>query len=67
MLHDTTPQALAAKRANLGLTQQQMADALGVSLRTWQHWENAERPPAHPLMLVRAMRDLERELAEERK
>ena len=65
MLNDeTSPQGLAAKRADLGLSQQAIADHLGVKLRTWQSWEYGERPPQYPKMLVRAIRDLEREIAE---
>lgn len=57
---------LALWRASVGLSQQEVADRLGMSLRGWQYWEAEER--ANPgLLLVRALRDLERELAEERK
>lgn len=31
---------LKALRVNLGLTQQEMAEKLGVNLRTWQNYEN---------------------------
>ncbi len=32
-------------RATLGVTQQQMADKLGVHLRTYRRWENMEIIP----------------------
>lgn len=64
ILYEASPQGLQAKRANLGLSQQAIADALGVNVRTWQNWEAGAVPPQYPLMLVRALRDLEREIAE---
>lgn len=60
-----TPDELRDWRARMGLTQEEAATRLGVTLRAWQHWEGAERTP--PPYLMRALRDLERELAEERK
>lgn len=63
------PDELRAWRERFGLTQQQAADRLpagpnpDAARRTWQRWEAGENEP--PLMLLRALRDLERELAED--
>lgn len=60
-----TPADLKAWRGRMGLTQPDLARRLGVTLRAYQYWEAGER--SNPgLLLVRALRDLERELAEER-
>lgn len=42
-----TSAKLRSARERLGMTQQQLADALGVDLRTIRRWENGEReiPP----------------------
>lgn len=40
-----TPEALKELRRRLGLTQQGMADRLGVHLRTYQQWEYGRRKP----------------------
>jgi putative transcriptional regulator len=36
--------ALAAARESSGLAQAQAADVLGISVRTWQEWEQGRRP-----------------------
>jgi DNA-binding XRE family transcriptional regulator len=36
------PDTLKAHKARLGYSPQQMADALGVSLRTYHNWERGE-------------------------
>jgi DNA-binding transcriptional regulator YiaG len=38
-------EAVRSVRVKLGLTQQEMADRLGVHLRTLQQWEYARRRP----------------------
>ncbi len=45
-------------RARLGLTQVQLADALGVSPNTLARWERGEIPPVHPTMLRLALERL---------
>ena len=37
--------ALAEARASIGLSQQEFAQLLGVSLRTFQDWEQGRREP----------------------
>ena len=45
-----------------GLSQRRLAALLGVDTVTVYRWEAGDRKP--PLLLVRALRDLDRELAE---
>lgn len=52
---------LRALRHRLDLSQQAMADRLGVHLRTWQAWEYGEASPPGNL-LERALRDLTEEV-----
>lgn len=48
-----TETPLAIERRAAGLTQQQLADLLGVPLRTIQHWESGTRTPSeYVLQLV---------------
>lgn len=49
-------QMLLAVRQKHGWTQQQLANALGVSRRTIVNWENGHQEP--PLMLMVALRQL---------
>lgn len=61
-----TPSEVLHWRKNQNLTQQQMADLLGVSVRAIQSWETPMNQTAHrdpPPYLHRALRDLERELS----
>jgi len=39
-----TPDTLRAVRARLGLTQTEVANELGVDLRTYQRWEAGDTP-----------------------
>lgn len=39
-----TSEQLRAARESLGLTQTEVANALGVDLRTYQRWESGEAP-----------------------
>lgn len=57
------PAELKKWRERFGLSQQNAADLLPCQLRTWQRWEAGENEP--PGFLLRALRDLERELAED--
>ena len=51
----------ARSRAKAGHTQQQAADALGVSRRTWQDWERGVNAmPRYALALYRHVTGLER-------
>jgi transcriptional regulator with XRE-family HTH domain len=44
---------LRAQRKRLGWTQTEMADALGLSLRTLQRYESADEVPRHIALAVR--------------
>lgn len=41
---------IRALRQDRGLTQQQVADDLGISLRAWVYYENGHRFPPQPLL-----------------
>ena len=60
------PQKLIEIREKYGLTQQQLADLLGVSLRTIQRWERAESWPQqrHIFRLTFLLKQWEREKRE---
>lgn len=51
-----TPAELKAERAALGLSQQKLADALGVTARAIKHWEAGTRRV--PEWLTHALRGL---------
>ena len=51
----------ARSRAQAGHTQEQAADTLGVSTRTWQDWERGiNAMPVYALLLYRHVTGLER-------
>lgn len=58
---DLGPNGFIAMRHRLGLTQIELAKALGVSRRTLQHWETGDRriPPMAAILLERLLRDHE--------
>jgi transcriptional regulator with XRE-family HTH domain len=66
-----TPDELKQRRDRLGLTQEQLADRLGVARNTLARWEIAEGEDAHrkiPEVAVRLLAYVEREVrAEKRK
>jgi transcriptional regulator with XRE-family HTH domain len=39
-------------RLKRGLTQKEMAEQFGVSLRTWQNWENGITEPVRPVLTL---------------
>lgn len=43
MLPSPSPQKIRTLRATLGLTQQEAADSVHVTLRAWQLWEAGQR------------------------
>jgi len=57
-----TPADLAAVRARLGLSLDEMAAALGIDRMTWWTWEQGRKEPRQPVILERALRDLEAEV-----
>lgn len=61
-----TPAVLRAARARLGLSREALGVALGVAGTTIYRWETGKaQPPGWPLV-ARAMRELEREMSEQR-
>ncbi len=51
-LPEMKPAELRSIRLTLGKSQTEMADALGVGLRTMQHWELGERKIPGPAVLL---------------
>jgi DNA-binding transcriptional regulator YiaG len=47
-----TPTDIDAARVKLGKKQREMAQMLGVDLRTYQRWEYGERPISGPAVLL---------------
>jgi putative transcriptional regulator len=43
MLPPPSPQKIKTLRVSLGLTQQEAADSVHVTLRAWQMWESGQR------------------------
>ena len=55
-----SPQVLRKRRRELKYTQQQVADAIGVSVRSYQKWEQGEyEPPATALLRLLSWLDLQ--------
>lgn len=50
-----TPTAIREWRSRLGLTQQQAADALGVSLRMYAYYEAGKREDGRPVEIPRTV------------
>lgn len=55
-----TPTELRTRRIVLGLTQQQLGEALGVPRATIARWEQGVFPIQHPTMLALALEALAR-------
>jgi len=56
-VHRVTVSAIAEARTRSGLSQQRIADLLGVSPRTFQEWEQGRRQPsgaARSLLVIAA-------------
>jgi DNA-binding transcriptional regulator YiaG len=51
-----TPDELRAIRAELEVSQREMADKLGVDLRTYQRWEGGERSIPGPAVYLSRIR-----------
>ena len=50
--------ALAAMREREGLTQKQVADALGTTVQTVSNWENVREPRLNPGVMLKLCRIL---------
>lgn len=53
--------AIRRWRRARGIRSAALADRLGVPLATFRRWETGARAPAHPLMLLLALRQLDHE------
>lgn len=60
-----TPADIRTARQRLGLSRADLADRLGVSVRTVEEWERSDSRNRPQPYLPRAFRDLERELVAE--
>jgi transcriptional regulator with XRE-family HTH domain len=60
-----TPETLRETRTRLGLSQDQLAKALGVSTNTVARWERGALTIGTPAMLALALESLERRRAAE--
>jgi transcriptional regulator with XRE-family HTH domain len=58
----TTPTSLRERRKAMGLTQQQLAEALAVPMNTVARWEQGAINIAHPRVLELALIELQRQL-----
>jgi DNA-binding transcriptional regulator YiaG len=56
-----TPEELRAIRAAIEISQREMAELLGVDLRTYQRWEGGERGIPGPVVLLARIRLQERQ------
>lgn len=54
------PERLRALRSRLGLTQQQAAARIRVSLRAWSGWERGEDTPSPPFELLLELLEAEK-------
>lgn len=44
------PEILSALRTRTGWTQQQAADEIGATMRSWRRWEKDEQEPIGPVL-----------------
>jgi len=56
---EITAEQIKEKRKELGLTQKEMAELIGVSKPTVERWETSERPINGPVVLLLYMLDIE--------
>jgi len=57
---DKRPTFLRSCREELGMTQREIADALGVDPNTWARWERGDKEPGQPRILELALREIGR-------
>src|SRR5215831_19092085 len=57
---DCSPAALRARRESLGVSQETLARAIGVSVNTLVRWERGTQRIGDPCRVLRALRRLER-------
>jgi DNA-binding transcriptional regulator YiaG len=61
--YDETAKKCREVRKELGHTQQEMAQLMGVNLRTWQRWEEGfHKPHNSALLLLEELRQKEQEI-----
>ncbi len=52
IVHDMNPLDINNIRANVGMSQNEFANAFGVSVSTLRHWERGDRNPRGPALVL---------------
>ena len=62
VIHEFSPIDIKAMRARLGMSQNEFAAAIGISVSTLRHWERGDRSPQGPALVLLNMVAKEPEL-----
>jgi putative transcriptional regulator len=52
LIHDINPVDVKNIRANIGMSQNEFANAFGISVNTLRHWERGDRYPQRPSLSI---------------
>ncbi|SMM99748.1 DNA-binding protein [uncultured Candidatus Thioglobus sp.] len=52
VIHDINPVDVKNIRANIGMSQNEFANAFGISVNTLRHWERGDRHPQGPALVL---------------
>lgn len=52
IVHDINPLDVKNIRANVGMSQNEFANAFGISVNTLRHWERGDRRPQGPALVL---------------
>lgn len=52
VIHDINPVDVKNIRANVGMSQDEFANAFGISVNTLRHWEHGDRSPQGPALVL---------------
>jgi len=52
IVHNIDPVDVKNIRANVGMSQNEFADAFGISVSTLRHWERGDRAPRGPALVL---------------
>ncbi len=52
VVHNIDPIDVKNIRANVGMSQNEFADAFGISVSTLRHWERGDRTPRGPALVL---------------